>query len=256
MAFVTDLTEHKKALALAADVQRSLLPDRAPRIPGLEIAGRNQPCEEIGGDYFDYLWQPGAEEGPFSLVVGDITGHGVDSALLMSSARAFLRMRASQPGTLADIVTAMNQHLTGDVHESGRFMTLFYLTIDGARRGIEWIRAGHDPALVYDSKQDRFRELKGPGLALGVDQHFAYQVQSGARLKPGQILLLGTDGIWEACNAQGEMFGKERFQAIVRQNAKASAARLLDSVFQAQAAFSRGVKQADDITLVIVKVLP
>jgi sigma-B regulation protein RsbU (phosphoserine phosphatase) len=256
MAFVTDLTEHKKALALAAEVQRSLLPDRAPRIPGLEIAGRNQPCEEIGGDYFDYLWQPGAEEGPFSLVVGDITGHGVDSALLMSSARAFLRMRASQPGTLADIVTAMNQHLTGDVHESGRFMTLFYLTIDGARRGIEWIRAGHDPALVYDYKQDRFRELKGPGLALGVDQHFTYQVQTGARLKPGRILLLGTDGIWEACNTQGEMFGKERFQAIVRQNAKASAARLLDTVFQAQAAFSRGVKQADDITLVIVKVLP
>jgi len=256
MAFVTDLTEHKKALALAAEVQRSLLPDRAPRIPGLDIAGRNLPCEEIGGDYFDYLWYPGAENGPFSLVVGDITGHGVDSALLMSSARAFLRMRASQPGTLADIITAMNQHLTGDVYESGRFMTLFYLTIDRARRGIEWIRAGHDPALVYDSEQDRFRELMGPGLALGVDQHFAYQVQSGAALQPGQILLLGTDGIWEACNAEGEMFGKKRFQAIVRQNAMASAARLLDAVFQAQAAFCGGVKQADDITLVVVKVLP
>ncbi len=256
MAFVTDLTEHKKALALAAEVQRSLLPDRAPRIPGLEIAGRNQPCEEIGGDYFDYLWQPGAEDGPFSLVVGDITGHGVDSALLMSGARAFLRMRASQPGTLADIVAAMNQHLTGDVYESGRFMTLFYLTIDGQRRSIEWIRAGHDPALVFDPERDRFQELKGPGLALGVDQHYVYQVQSEVALQPGQILLLGTDGIWEACNAQGEMFGKKRFESMVRQNAGAGAADLLDAVFQALDAFSHGVKQADDITLVVVKVLP
>jgi sigma-B regulation protein RsbU (phosphoserine phosphatase) len=256
MAFVTDLTEHKKALALAAEVQRSLLPDRAPRVRSLDIAGRNRPCEEIGGDYFDYLWEPDAAAGPFSLVVGDITGHGVDSALLMSSARAFLRMRASQPGTLADIVTAMNHHLTGDVYESGRFMTLFYLTIDGARRAIEWIRAGHDPALVYDPEQDRFRELKGPGLALGVDQHYVYQTQTGADLKPGDILILGTDGIWEAHNAQGEMFGKRRLQAVVRKNAKASASGMLDAVFQAQAVFSSGAKQADDITLVIVKVLP
>lgn len=256
MAFVTDLTEHKKALALAAEVQRSLLPERAPRIPGLDIAGRNQPCEEIGGDYFDYLWDAAAAEGPFSLVIGDITGHGVDSALLMSGARAFLRMRASQPGTLADIVTAMNRHLTGDVYDSGRFMTLFYLTIDGARRGIEWIRAGHDPALIYDPAQDRFQELKGPGLALGVDPHYGYRAQSDAILQPGQILLLGTDGIWEGRNAQGEMFGKGRLQAVVRQNAGARAATLLDAVFQEQAAFSRGVKQADDITLVVVKVLP
>ena len=254
MAFVTDLTEQKKALALAAEVQRSLLPDRAPRIRGLDIAGRNRPCDEIGGDYYDYLWDPDAEHGPFSLVVGDITGHGVDSALLMSSARAFLRMRASQPGTISDIVTAMNHHLTGDVSDSGRFMTLFYLTIDSARSGIEWIRAGHDPALIYDPEHDRFRELRGPGLALGVDQQYLYQVQSEAGLKPGQILLLGTDGIWEGCNERGEMFGKTRFHTIVRSCAEASAADLLDAVFLEQANFTRRVKQTDDITLVVVKV--
>ena len=89
-----------------------------------------------------------------------------------------------------------------------------------------------------------------------MDQHYGYRAQSDAILQPGQILLLGTDGIWEGRNAQGEMFGKGRLQAVVRQNAGARAATLLDAVFQEQAAFSRGVKQADDITLVVVKVLP
>ena len=99
MAFVTDMTEHKKALALAGEVQKSLLPQDKPVVKGLDIAGKNVSCDEIGGDYFDFLWRRDTKKGPFSIVVGDISGHGVDSALLMTTARAFLRMRASQPGT-------------------------------------------------------------------------------------------------------------------------------------------------------------
>ena len=150
MAFITDMTEHKKALALAGEVQKSLLPQDKPRVQGLDIAGRNVSCDEIGGDYFDFLWRRDSKKGPFSVVVGDISGHGVDSALLMTTARAFLRMRASQPGTISEIITAMNRHLTQDVLESGRFMTLFYLTIDPEKKRLDWVRAGHDPALVYD----------------------------------------------------------------------------------------------------------
>ncbi|MBW2657203.1 MAG: PAS domain S-box protein, partial [Deltaproteobacteria bacterium] len=156
MAFVTDMTEHKKALALAGEVQKSLLPQEKPVVPGLDIAGRNVSCDEIGGDYFDFLWRRDTKKGPFSVVVGDISGHGVDSALLMTTARAFLRMRASQPGTISEIITAMNHHLTQDVLESGRFMTLFYLTIDPENDRIDWVRAGHDPALVYDPGRDEF----------------------------------------------------------------------------------------------------
>jgi sigma-B regulation protein RsbU (phosphoserine phosphatase) len=255
MAFVADMTEQKKALSLAAEVQRSLLPDRAPRIQGLDIAGRNVPCDEIGGDYFDFLGDAEAVDQPFSVIVGDITGHGVDSALLMSSARAFLRMRASQAGTITDIVTAMNQHLTEDVYATGRFMTLFYLTIDGERKGLEWVRAGHDPALLYDPVQDRFEELKGPGMALGVDQGYVYRSDRMAGLLAGQVLVIGTDGIWEACNREGEMFGKQRLKEVIRRNAAASAENILNNVFQEQAHFSRGVKSEDDITLVVVKIV-
>ena len=255
MAFVTDMTEQKKALSLAAEVQRSLLPDQAPRVEGLDIAGRNVPCDEIGGDYFDFLGDAKTVDQPFSVVVGDITGHGVDSALLMSSARAFLRMRASQPGTITDIVTAMNQHLTDDVYATGRFMTLFYLSIDGDRKGIEWVRAGHDPALLYDPVQDRFEELKGPGMALGVDQGYGYRSQRHKGLKAEQVIVVGTDGIWEATNLDGEMFGKQRLKEVIRRNAAASAEKILNTVFQEQAHFSRGVKSEDDITLVVVKIV-
>jgi phosphoserine phosphatase RsbU/P len=253
MAFITDMTEHKKALALAGEVQKSLLPQDKPRVKGLDIAGRNVSCDEIGGDYFDFIWRRDSRKGPFSVVVGDISGHGVDSALLMTTARAFLRMRASQPGTIAEIVTAMNHHLTRDVLESGRFMTLFYLTIDPAKKRLEWVRAGHDPALLYDPAQDEFDELKGGGVALGVNDHFNYELNHRSGLTKGQVIAVGTDGIWEAFNKEGEMFGKERLKNVIRENAPASAGDILNAVYTELNSFTRGQKTADDITLVIIK---
>jgi sigma-B regulation protein RsbU (phosphoserine phosphatase) len=253
MAFITDMTEHKKALALAGEVQKSLLPHDPPHVKGLDVAGRNVSCDEIGGDYFDFLWRRDSRKGPFSVVVGDISGHGVDSALLMTTARAFLRMRASQPGTISDIVTAMNLHLTRDVLESGRFMTLFYLTIDSAKKRLEWVRAGHDPALIYDPVRDKFDELKGSGLALGVNDHFHFEQNHRDGLVNGQIIAVGTDGIWEAINKKGEMFGKQRFKNVIRQNAAAGACDILNAVYTELNSFTKGQKSKDDITLVIIK---
>ncbi len=255
VAFVTDMTAQKKALSLAGEVQRSQLPEKDPVIHGLDIAGRNIPCDEVGGDYFDYLWDDNADKSPFTLVVGDITGHGVDSALLMSSARAFLRMRASQPGSITDIVTDMNKHLTEDVHSTGRFMTFFCLSIDETRKSLEWIRAGHDPASVYDPDLDYFEELKGPGLALGVDQDYIFQKQYKDNLQSNQVIVVGTDGIWEGRSRSGEMFGKERFNTIIRRNASKTASEILGAIFQEHARFTSGVKTEDDLTLVVVKIL-
>jgi len=254
MAFITDMTEHKKALALAGEVQKSLLPQSKPDLHGLDVAGRNVSCDEIGGDYFDFLWRREKPDGPFSVVVGDITGHGVDSALLMTSARAFLRMRASQPGTISEIVTAMNNHLSRDVLETGRFMTLFYLTVDPQKDRIDWVRAGHDPAILYDPQQDDFVELKGTGVALGVDDAIQYTENRREGLTNGQIIAIGTDGIWESFNKKGKMFGKKRFKDIIRQNAAAGADDILNAVYNEINQFIEGQKTEDDITLVIVKV--
>jgi len=254
MAFVTDMTEHKKALILAGEVQKSLLPQKVPQLQGLDISGKNISCDEIGGDYYDFLFRSDTSKGPFSVVVGDISGHGVDSALLMTTARAFLRMRASQPGTIIDIVTAMNRHLTEDVFETGKFMTLFYITIDDSRRRIEWIRAGHEPAWLYDPDENSFEELKGPGIALGIDKKYVYQPNLKCGLKKDQVIIVGTDGIWEGHNKAGEMFGKKRLHRIISQNASFSAEIILNAVFQEHYNFTQDAQSEDDLTLVVIKI--
>lgn len=254
MAFVVDMTEQKKALQLAGEVQKSLLPHQKPRVKGLDVAGRNVSCDEIGGDYYDFLWRREANTGPFSIVVGDISGHGVESALLMTTARAFLRMRFSQPGTLSDVISAMNMHLAKDVLESGRFMTLFCVTIDPIMRQLTWVRAGHDPAIFYDPARDHFEELKGEGIALGVLGEISYRENEKSNLANGQILTVGTDGIWEATNIDGEMFGKERLREVIRANRDACASEILNKVYDSVNEFTRGQPAEDDRTLVIIKI--
>ncbi|MDH3557816.1 MAG: SpoIIE family protein phosphatase [Deltaproteobacteria bacterium] len=254
MAFVTDMTEQKKSLELAGEVQKSLLPQKNLRIQGLDIAGKSIPCEEIGGDYFDYLLGEDYPDRPFSAVVGDITGHGVDAALLMTSARAFLRMRSSQPGSISQIVNEMNRHLTRDVLDTGRFMTLLYMTIDTDNSHLRWVRAGHDPAILYDPVQDKFEELKGDGLALGLDEKFTYEENVRTELASGQIIAIGTDGIWEAFNGDGEMYGKKRFHSVIRQNASAEANDILNAIYSDLDSFRSGLKAEDDITLVVIKI--
>ena len=254
MAFVADMTEQKKALALAAEVQKSLLPQDSPRIQGLDVAGKNVSCEEIGGDYFDFLGKQEYPDAPLSIVVGDITGHGVDAALLMTSARAFLRMRAAQAGDISDIITEMNRHLAQDVLDTGRFMTLFYMAIDPPNERIQWVRAGHDPAIIYDPAQNTFEELAGTGIALGVNEDFHYEAYKKTGLADGQILAIGTDGIWEANSPSGEMFGKTRFHNVIQRYANEDANHILGAVYDELDRFTRGLKSEDDITLVVAKV--
>ncbi len=251
---LVDITDQKKALELAGEVQKNLLPQKNLRFNGLDIAGKSVPCEEIGGDYFDYLLGEEYPDRPFSVVVGDITGHGVDAALLMTSARTFLRMRSSQPGSIAQIVNGMNRHLLRDVLDTGRFMTLLYMTIDTDNGHVRWVRAGHDPAILYDPVQDKFEELKGVGVALGLDEKFAYEENLKTELTSGQIIAIGTDGIWESFNRDGEMYGKERFNSIIRKNANAEANDILNAIYNDLDSFTSGLKPDDDITLVVIRI--
>ncbi|MCP4343535.1 MAG: serine/threonine-protein phosphatase [Desulfobulbaceae bacterium] len=167
----------------------------------------------------------------FSIVVGDISGHGVESALLMTTARAFPRMLASQPGTISEIISEMNNHLVSGVFDSGKFMTLFYLSIDPEKQDLSWVRAGHDPALIYTPSCGEFEELKDSGFALGVTDNFKYSVHRKKDLSNGQIIAIGTDGIWEAFNTKGEMLGKKRLCDIIRKYAEASANDILNKVY-------------------------
>jgi len=255
MAFVTNMSEHKKSLLLASEVQKSLLPLDCIQLQGIEVAGRSKACDEIGGDYFDYLEDREGVKTRLDVVVGDVTGHGVDAALLVTSARAFLRMCAQQRVGISQIVTELNKHLALDFLSTGRFMTCFYISIDRIGETIKWVRAGHDPAIFYDPVTDEFDELKGAGLALGVDQDFIFEENCKTGLRKGQIIAIGTDGIWDACNKDKTPFGKNRFRELLRENAHRTVNEIIDTVYGELSTFTHGLKQDDDITLVVIKVL-
>jgi len=244
----------RRSLDLAKEVQQNLLPKTDPEVAGLDIAGQSIYCDETGGDYFDYMDSSELGEQKFGVLVGDVSGHGIPSALLMATARAFLRQRSARSGSIVEVVSDVNRQLTRDVEESGRFMTLFYLLIDQERRNLQWVRAGHDPALCYDPATDRFDELRGSGIALGVDDGWQYTAYEKSGLKKGQIILLGTDGIWETRNPAGNMFGKNPIHKIIRQKSGATASQIVAAIIAELEHFRQHVEPADDITLVVTKI--
>ena len=256
VAFVTDLTEQKKALELAGQVQRSLAPGTAPRIAGFDIAGRSDPCDEVGGDYFDFLFGPEFSSESLKVVVGDISGHGVDAALLMTTARALIRSRATHPGTASQIVSAMNRDLAVNMQKTSHFMTLFLMDIDPRRGSAQWVRAGHEPALIYHPDSGKFDSLVGVGLPLGIDENFSYTEYPMNRLPPGTIIVMGTDGIWEATDSAGACYGKSQFKGIIQDLARQSSEEIVNGVFTEVHNYTRGLPPKDDITLVVIKIEP
>jgi sigma-B regulation protein RsbU (phosphoserine phosphatase) len=244
----------QQSLDLAMEVQQNLLPGKDPEIEGLDIAGTSIYCEETGGDYYDYLMSGKNDQNKICVVVGDVADHGIPSALLMTTARAFLRQRTSRSGELDQVVADVNRQLTLDVEESGRFMTLFICEIDRTNQIIHWVNAGHDPAMIYDREGGKFEELSGNSLPLGVSETAAYQ-KLDKKIIPGQIIMMGTDGIWEAQNPQGEMFGKERFKDIIRENDGQPAKDIIEAVIKEVDRFCHPLEKADDVTLVITKII-
>ncbi|MEW6218636.1 MAG: SpoIIE family protein phosphatase [Thermodesulfobacteriota bacterium] len=246
----------KAGMDLAMEVQQSLLPERCLACDGLDVAGRSLYCEQTGGDYYDFL----ALAGPFgpraTIAVGDVTGHGIAAALLMTTARALIRARAvssDRPGVLVD---AVNRLLCLDTEPSGTFMTLFVASFCPETAEILWVRAGHEPASIYDPVTDRFEELRGEGLALGVRPDWTASEGSFRPWRPGQLLVVGTDGVWEATNPAGEAFGKERLQDLIRQHHAEPAARIVGAVMAALVAFHGSRPFQDDATLVVARLGP
>jgi len=243
----------KQSLDLAMEVQQSLLPAGTPNIDGLDIAATSIYCDETGGDFYDFPAVGCSDHQRLGIAVGDVAGHGVSAALLMATARAFLRCRIAQPGRKSEIISDVNAMLASDTGGTGQFVTLYYAEIDVGRRRIEWIRAGHEPALLYNPVDDKFEELAGQGTAIGIDNQLNYSVNSIDDLSPGQILCIATDGIWETHNSQGEMFGRKRLKDIIRQKSHLTAEKILDDVIDSVKKFRAGLRQEDDITLIIVK---
>jgi sigma-B regulation protein RsbU (phosphoserine phosphatase) len=243
----------KYSLNVAKEVQQNLLPEESMRFYSLDVAGQSIYCDETGGDYYDFLHFPELGKNQLGIAVGDVSGHGVGAALFMTTARAMIRSRMIQLGAPSSIITDVNRLLCMDTAQTGNFMTLFFLVFDEKRKEIRWVRAGHEPAIFYDAAKDKFAELGGKGIALGVDKNWSYKDYYRNSWGYGQLILIGTDGIWETENNQGERFGKERLRKLLRRNNHVSAAKIVRAVTDTLADFRQKAPQEDDVTLVVIK---
>jgi sigma-B regulation protein RsbU (phosphoserine phosphatase) len=244
----------QQSLAVAMEVQKSLLPATDPTPERLDIAGRSRYCDATGGDYYDFLDVSRTSETGAMIAVGDVMGHGVASALLMASARAALRAHTSDDADLASLMMKVNRVLAADARHN-RFMTMALVVIDPARGTARWASAGHDPTIVYRRGADRFDEFEGGGVPLGMLEDEVYEQYSGDGLVPGDVLIIGTDGIWEMANTDNHLFGKDRLRAIIRANHHRPAAEIADLLEAELAAFRGRATVQDDVTFVIIRIL-
>jgi sigma-B regulation protein RsbU (phosphoserine phosphatase) len=245
----------KNALEVAQQVQQSLLPGAAPDFAGADIAAASEYCDETGGDYYDFIpYGNNGEDGGESLViaVGDVSGHGIPAALMMSSARAYLHCQNRRGQSLDQVAETVNGLLHADMDMSGRFMTLFLLELTHGGP-LRWVRAGHDPALLYDPARDSFRELDGQGLPLGVVEVAGLELCEEPSPPSGAVIAVGTDGIWERRSPDGKMFGKERMRDVIRAHADEPAREIIRALLKELEEFGGRTEQEDDITIVIVK---
>ncbi len=243
----------KEDIDLAMEVQQNLLPQKPLQTDNLDVAGKSIYCDKTGGDYFDFFQFPALGPGKVGFAVGDVVGHGISAALLMTTVRAFLRSQMAQPGGLALKVSDVNRLLCLDTLESCNFMTLFLLVIDSVKKELTWVRAGQDPAIMYDPSSGSINELQGKGIALGIDAGWKVEEYKHSGWTEGQVVVIGTDGIWETENLHSEKFGKFRLRQIIRQHSQFSAQEILNAIIDALAAFRETAPQEDDVTLVVVK---
>lgn len=239
-------------LELAQTVQRSFLPQRVPELPFLEIAALSRPAQIIGGDYFDFLRFADGSQG---LVIADVAGHGVSAGLHMASAQALLRSLVPTSDSPADVLERLNRLWIHNVRFT-TFVALFLASFDPATHRLSYSNAGHSPPVVVrggDAGEDGASWLLPTGAAVGLVEEGSYTPEA-LQLHPGDILVMYTDGVSEARNADGEEFGRERLAATMRHNLDGSARDLVQAARQELEAFSQGQALADDMTIVICRI--
>ncbi len=237
----------ERELELATEIQQRFQPSGPPEVPGYEFQGISFSCYEIGGDYYDFIER---DDGRMLVALGDVSGKGTAAALLMSSLHAAIHAQVSARSSLEQTVSSVNQYLA-DNTPANRFVTLFATELDPADGSLKYINAGHNPPLI-GRKDGSIEQLSSGGFPLGIIPTAEFELGE-ARLMPGEVLVIYSDGVSEANNIDEDEFGLDRLASVIQNNLTASAAGLRDKVEAALSAFTKTAPANDDITLVIVK---
>jgi sigma-B regulation protein RsbU (phosphoserine phosphatase) len=252
-----DVTESRQAaarereVALARTVQQRLYPRGFPRALDYDVWGRAFPVGSVGGDYFDFLE---LADGGLCLVIGDVSGHGIDAALYMSAARAYLRSAARTETDPRAVLGFVNRMLCGDL-DSNRFVTMTVVCLEPGGRRMCYANAGHVPGLVLGSSGNPKLSLRGTGLPLGLFEDSSYDSAS-TDLDPGDMIALFTDGVTEAENAEGDLFDFERVATVLGASPESSAEGLVARLYRACNEFMAGRPFRDDFAAVVCKIAP
>lgn len=241
-----------RELEIARDVQQHLFPQTLPRVEGLDFAGYCRPVEGVGGDYYDFVRLP---RDCLGVAVGDVSGKGIAAALMMASLQASLRGQTIKPcETLSEMIQHIN-HLVYEASADNRYATFFYAQYDPGNRLLKYVNAGHNPPMVFrrGARPDDVMRLEAGGTVVGLFPNCEFQ-EGKLQMQSGDVLVAYTDGISEAMNDRDEEFDEEQLIQALREHRARTAADLISELLERVDGFTKGARQNDDMTLVVVRV--
>jgi len=247
MVLSRTVEEELAKVRLAGRIQRELLPQSAPVVPGYDLAGRSIPAQTVGGDYFDFVF---IDERRLALCIGDVSGKGLPASLLMANLQASIRSQVLAHASVPDCLRRTNTLLFRSTN-ARTFVTAFYCTLDPDRHELCYSNAGHNPPLLFRAAGAVERLDRG-GLVLGIREDFDFQ-EATCRLRPGDLLVAYSDGVSEMEDAAGCEFGEEGIIALVNRERGRSATEILEAIVGATFEFGGDQLQPDDITLIVLK---
>jgi len=251
---LADQERLQKEMQVAQEIQQTLLPSEFPELEGYELASYYEAAREVGGDYFDFVE---VDKDTLGIAVADVSGKGVPGSLVMTMIRTALRTEARGLKDAAEVLSRVNDFVIGDM-KKGMFVTVFYVIIDGKRRRLNYASAGHNPMILYRASTKKTYYLNPRGFPIGIQLHekdlFKKSIESDTiQLAEDDILLIYTDGITEAMNANRELFGEERLIKIFRDSGHLRVKPFVEQIKEEILSFTEGFPQSDDITLVAIR---
>ena len=240
----------EEELRLSQVVQRALLPQDFPAIPGVELAAFTRPAAIVSGDYFDFF---NFRDGTHGLIIADIPGHGVSAGMLMSSLQTAIRTMAPETDSLSEVLARLNRFYIHNIHFT-TFVTIFLARFDPLTLRLTYTNAGHNPPAVVHKRMAEVSWLKPNTSAIGLVEDFHPRAES-LTFEHGDILFMYTDGVTEAFNPALEQFGTQRLGELLRKNADLGANDIIQTVRRGLEAFGNGQEFEDDTTFVTLKLL-
>jgi sigma-B regulation protein RsbU (phosphoserine phosphatase) len=241
---------YTKELEIARSIQASFLPETMPQIPGFALAAVSVPALEVGGDFYDFIPM---SQNRWALVIADVSGKGMSAALFMALSRTLLRACLEGKTDTTTAISEANRFICRDA-QSGMFVTVYCAVLDPEQKALNCVNAGHNPPLIvpYGSVEPYF--LRESGIAMGVVDEIDTREET-ITLKPGDLVVMYTDGVTEAFNEKLEAFGEERLIAVARTCRSLPAGEVIQRLLAAIHEFTGTTPQSDDITLVVLRVM-